>query len=447
MDLNKFSKECAAWLTKCNYKEDVTAEGYLRLRNLHKIKDKSKFIREFNDIKDRLTYNGDKDKDKEVAFDPEEYFMPEYTGDAASITEIINESQKQAASRQRQQDYNRIERKTWRTSARWENALTDLLSSFKGLLVKHGFHNPTVRKEDTSDAEMIVHITDAHFNELIDCDFNKYDFTIAAKRLYKYADSIIKYARAHKINKVVLGFTGDMLNSDRRPDEYLSQATNRASALYLATDIIKQFMQHLVTSGLKLRVVSVSGNESRIPQNLGSVDAVFTDNYDNMLFNNMKLVFKDCPDINFITTDSAEAVVNICGQDILFLHGITLKNTDIEKGIQQIMGKYATRGINLRYIILGHLHSARIGDYYARGSALCGANQYANRLLQLVGRASQNIFIVKQDGSIDGIKVDLQCCESEKGHYTIQENLDAYCAKSIEKMNKATNFSKLLPKG
>jgi hypothetical protein len=82
-------------------------------------------------------------------------------------------------------------------------------------------------------------------------------------------------------------------------------------------------------------------------------------------------------------------------------------------------------------MIFGHVHSARIGDGYARSSSLVGSNDYAEKALNLSGRASQNCYIFYDDGNRDGIKIDLQ---NTKGvGYNIDKSLEAYNAKSAKK--------------
>ena len=49
-----------------------------------------------------------------------------------------------------------------------------------------------------------------------------------------------KYFKTANITNIVVAMTGDMMNSDRRLDELLNQATNRAKATFLGVDILQQ---------------------------------------------------------------------------------------------------------------------------------------------------------------------------------------------------------------
>lgn len=359
------------------------------------------------------------------------------------VEDFKKESCKLARKNQRLTDLNRIERAVWRTEARRENALKAYVGEMCRLLKNLKFSRKPVRH--TYDTEggifTIVQLTDTHFNELINISGNTYDFKVAAGRLANYASKVKMYCKAHNSVDCVLALTGDLINSDRRLDELLSNSTNRSSATLIAVDLIQQFILDL-NQDLNVNVVGICGNESRLGVEVGWSRGMVTDNYDSMIFNILRKLFEGSEGVAFLDTDPLEAVVNIQGHNILFMHGHSIKGDKLERAIAQIVGKYSTKGISIRYVIFGHMHSARIGDFYARGASLCGANAYSDNGLQLSGRASQNVFFLYPDGSIDGIKVDLQNIKSDL-QYKVQKNLEAYNAKSVDKLQKELHIHKL----
>ena len=158
----------------------------------------------------------------------------------------------------------------------------------------------------------------------------------------------------------------------------------------------------------------------------------------------LEKLFSAVKNIEFSMGDPTERVVNICGQHVLFIHGSQLPNASgAEKAIQQMVGKYAFHGTLINYVICGHFHSARVGDNYSRSASLSGSNAYSDKELQLAGRASQNIFIFWEDGNHDGIKIDLQCVDKIEG-YDIKKELEAYNAKSAEKMHHGETILKIV---
>jgi hypothetical protein len=178
----------------------------------------------------------------------------------------------------------------------------------------------------------------------------------------------------------------------------------------------------------------VCGNESRVNLEWGWVESMVSDNYDFCIFNILKYLFKDAKGIQFLPCEPCESVFKIYNQNILLLHGNSIRGNNVEKCVQQIIGKYAAKNIILDYVIFGHLHSARIGDNYARSSSMCGSNDYADKGLHLTGRASQNIYIFHENGNRDGIKIDLQ--NTNNIGYNIDSSLFSYNTKSVEKLFK-----------
>ena len=234
--------------------------------------------------------------------------------------------------------------------------------------------------------------------------------------------------------------SGDLLNSDRRLDELLSMATNRAKATFLAVDIMQQVILHL-NSNFNVSVCMVTGNESRVKKDWGWASILASDNYDYTIFQTLKYIFKDS-DINFIDGDPTEIVVEVAGQNLLVLHGNgAVKRTGIESSISQMVGRYKMRGTHIDYVIFGHVHSARVGDNYARSSSMVGANDYSEKALNLSGRASQNCYIFYENGNRDGIKIDLQ---NYGNGYDIQQSLESYNAKSSSKLNQGTTIFKVV---
>jgi len=340
------------------------------------------------------------------------------------------------------QDLNRVERKTFREHARIENSVQAYTQELIKVLKTHQMPKNKKTKEHVSTGRFaVIHLTDLHLNELVELLSNKYDFKIASKRLKKFADGIKKYLRANNIKTILIAMTGDLLNSDRRIDELLSEATNRSKATFLAVVLLRQFIADFMQN-YSVSIANVIGNESRVTKDLGWSEAVASDNYDFTIFNILKLVFEKTT-INFIPDDnSLERVVEIDGVNLLLLHGNQLKG-NLEQAIQKIKGKYSAQGAVIDFVIFGHLHSCRLGDTYARGSSLVGANGYSDSALQLESRASQNVHIFYKDGSRDSIKIDLQNTEGIEGYQIIKE-LEAYNAKSIKKAFKKQKINKII---
>lgn len=340
--------------------------------------------------------------------------------------EIVEKNVSYKMQTQKYMDTNRVERKSFREYTRISNALEEYnksilenLSLLKPFTIKH--------QKINNKAVGVIQLSDIHFNELIDIDGNKYDFEVASKRLKLLATKAKQYFKG--ISNILIAFTGDILNNDVILDKLLNQATNRAKATNLAFHILEQFICDL-NQDFNITVAGVTGNEGRAKKELGFSEILATDNYDYAIISMLKVAFRDS-NVNFVEGNHSEQVINIAGNNILLLHGLSIKG-DIEKSVQGIIGKYATRGTIIDYVFIGHIHSARIGDWYARSSSMCGANAYSDYALGLISRASQNLAIFYDNKSHDVFKIDLQNTDNIEG-YEIISQLIAYNAKSLDK--------------
>lgn len=357
--------------------------------------------------------------------------------------EILKENVRLAKQKQAQLDKNRIANKSFREYARLENAISEILFEFNKILQKHEFPKESFKQKSLKTnlkATGLLHITDTHFNELIDLPFNKYDFNVASKRLKKFITDAKVFFKARNITNICVCLTGDLINSDRRFDEKLSQATNRAKALFLSVSLLEQALVDL-SKDFNVSVITVIGNESRIPEDIGWVEEVASDNYDYIIHHVLERIFKNS-NITFLNGSTTEQVIELSKQNVLIAHGNQIKRNNRETAIQSIVGKWARNGVKIDFVISGHDHCTRIGDNDARGASLAGANAYSNDALQLSSRAAQNIHIFYDNGNRDSIKIDLQNYSSDG--YVITKELEAYNAKSLSKAKKKTTIHKIV---
>lgn len=356
--------------------------------------------------------------------------------------ELLSENVRLAKDKQRLQDVQRIERKAFREDARVENAVCALGEALLEVNKRYARQlsekiniSPLV-KDDKLEGVGVLQVTDTHFNELIDLPHNRYSFEIAAKRLKKLTQESIEYFRYKKVKRVLIAYTGDLLNSDRRLDEILNQATNRAKAATLSAHLIRQQILHVRNEGYEVDIVSVLGNESRVKQEMTFSNEAFSDNYDFTIMAQVRDVITnmDINGINFLSIDKMESVVSLGEYNVLFTHGVNLLNSK-QKDIQSIIGKYSQQGVRVDYIIYGHGHSFRSTDMSCQASSMCGANTYSDHALGLAGRASGTCHTFKgKEHSMQYI--DLQ--DSNNEGYEIISQLEAYNIKSELKTHQQT---------
>ena len=341
---------------------------------------------------------------------------------------------------QRKKDEVNVLNKNFREYARVENTLTALNEALIEQLTSDTFKPITYEHPSKNGTVLLVQVTDLHFNELVEMPDNEYGFKVGARRLQKYAQTIREVATLYKVSNIVVALTGDVLNSDRRLDEQLHMATNRTKASIIATQILYHFLQD-INRAANLKILSVSGNESRVKEDFGMSEMTMSDNYDFAVFNMLKMLFKGAKGVEFIDGDPVEQVINVNGSNVLVTHGTGIKEG--QAAMQQVFGKYAAKGILLDYAIFGHIHFTNITDIYSRSGSLIGNNVYSDRSLNLITKASQVIHIFEKDGTINSLKVGLQYASDYEG-YDIEDDLKAYNSRLADNTKQRTTIVKVV---
>jgi len=359
-----------------------------------------------------------------------------------SDTDLIEENVKARKAAQKFQDVNRVERKAFREHARIENAVSTYAKEIRRILRDKRFVTPPRSRVHTETPSAIIHWSDQHLNERVELPHNAFDWKVAAQRLRKHVHESIRILKAYDVTHVFVAMTGDLLNSDRRLDELLTNAGNRAKASVLAVDLYQQALREL-NDHFEVSVGSVSGNESRIPKELGWNPEMASDNYDFTIHEHLSLLLSDTGIHFFPVYDPGEMVVEIGGQNCLFIHGHGAIARDIQKSVQAAKGRWLERGVQVDLMFWGHIHECLIADVYARSSSLVGANDYAQKALNYTARASQNVYVVLPGGGFHGIKLDLQDTDGVDG-YALDERLEAYNTKSASKVQPAETVMRIV---
>lgn len=356
--------------------------------------------------------------------------------------ELLAENVRLAKDKQRLQDVQRIERKAFREDARIENAVSEFgkeLANLNRTYATKLLQNINIEPLKCSVDKHVVgviQVTDVHANELIELPHNQYNWTVLSKRMKKLINESLQYFDFRHVEKVVMVYTGDMLNSDRRLDELLNQSTNRAKAANLLAHIITQSILEVRNAGYEVAIISVLGNESRVKQEMSFSNESFSDNYDYTIMAQVKQVFEfaNIEGIVFHSIDKMENVIDFGEQRWLVMHDMPQSTSKQEK-TQSIIGKYSLSGKPVDFVISGHIHAHRGTDISCRSGSMSGSNSYNEHALGLIGRASGVCYVV--DGKERYYQyIDLQYADNEG--YGIVKELEAYNVKSELKTKQQT---------
>ena len=354
--------------------------------------------------------------------------------DIAGCQDVLDENARLRKQKVKATDKLRKERRTQLDVDRKENAIEELLTDIQENLKTVGKDLKKTQRYsgrfERKGTVLVVHLSDLHLQELVDLPGrNRFDFVIASKRLQLMAEKVKALSKCFDSTRIVLAIGGDLINSDRRHDEVLNNATNRSRAVVIATHILRQFILDL-RQNFYIDVVGVTGNEGRAKMELAWSEIGATDSYDALCYWFLEQVLAGDKGIRFNPLQANESVFTIHDQTFLVIHGHQIRATD-QKAVQSIIAKYSIRNIKVSHILCGHIHSTMISDFVSRNSSLCGSNSYSENGLNFNSKAGQNIHIVSQQG-IDGYKADLQDIEGVEG-YDCMTELQRHGARTLDK--------------
>lgn len=312
--------------------------------------------------------------------------------------------------------------------------LINAIKELKPISNQNGFEF----KSNNEDV-LVVHCGDWHLGEISD-EFKDvgFDMVIASKRLKKYADYIKDEIVAKKINKVVIMCGGDICNNVTLLSKRLLQTSNRAVTTIMAVILFQHFILDIYNVCKNIVFAGVGNNESRYDEDYFEDEYLITNCADYVVYNMLELLFKDFSTIKFLHGRNCEKIVCVNNQNILLTHGVAFGKGDVEKSVQQAISRYAVKGIDIRYVLLSHIHCARNSSYFSRNGSLCGSNAYSNTTLNLQTRASQNMLIVSKNGDIHTNALDLDNIDGIIG-YNINDEICKFNLKSKNNINNNLN--------
>ncbi len=328
---------------------------------------------------------------------------------------LIKENSKLRKSLQTTRDNLNILRKENRSLSRFEHIYDYVNEKMNEFVYQYNKENKvpidTFNMNKANGEKYIIHLSDLHSNKTVDLQHNKFNFNILKKRLdYLFFQHELNIEN-NNINDVLIVFTGDManlskLNSQQRTNELAS----RMEATLRLFEILSDNIDYLLECGYKVSFAGVVGNESRIDMydRLDSTNSLARDNFDYMLFQQLKIRYKDrCEFLN--DCDTLEYVLQTNGKNILLTHGETIGSSNVEKNISKLKEKYSQLyKTNIDYVLFGHIHSTLIGHDFARSSSIVGSDEYSFNKLHIAGNdISQLGHIIKYD-RITSLRIELR---------------------------------------
>lgn len=165
---------------------------------------------------------------------------------------------------------------------------------------------------------------------------SSYNTQIARKRLFEYARTALfqieqKAAAGYRIERIVLGMLGDIIESDRK-HENSAKATDSTSAeqIYDAMSGIFEFViEPLARLGIPMDVYGIVGNHDWDGHGLNMFEPGKSQ-FSWPLYRSLELLSNRCgyAHVTWTIPEGTYAIVDFYGQKALYEHGVGVSNTE-----------------------------------------------------------------------------------------------------------------------
>lgn len=258
----------------------------------------------------------------------------------------------------------------------------------------------------------VVALTDLHIGEIIKNVYgNYYNYEIAKMRMRLYTQKVVEHCVAFNIGKIFVAGLGDFVEH-----LYMRAKQSRHAEFGLAQQILKAselIVEFLITlsNSVNVEYCGIAGNHDRLQ---GDKDINFDEDNANVIINyNIKtaIQFIDKPNkLKFIDIEDGASEMNIetNGRKIKLVHG----HLDNGNKKDKMKGYISMQNDFFDCLVYGHLHHYHVEDsdhgrLVVGVGCMSGRNDYGKHF-SAATNASQMMLIIREDGELIPLKVDLQ---------------------------------------
>ena len=225
-----------------------------------------------------------------------------------------------------------------------------------------------------------------------------YNTEIAKERVRLLADSVIDKMSDNFTDDLYIAIIGDMVDGDMI---YKNHAFYVEKPAVEQTQDVIQSLTELIrifdSAGINITIGCVRGNHG-----ITNYKNLQEDNWDNVVYDMLSLVFSDDENINIDHYQEDQAKVSVLDRSMVLYHGEKLgdqcKTSSGLKQFRGLCGKHKLVDGDL--VLVGHLHTMGLETDQCktliRNGALTDASEYALRL-NLYDSPSQTLLIIEED--------------------------------------------------
>ena len=264
--------------------------------------------------------------------------------------------------------------------------------------------NYEYHKDEKSDNDLVIHLTDIHCGVEIESRFNSFNFEILKERLKKYITEIlnIKYLYKSENAYVILG--GDLIQGLIHVNSRIESKENIVEQIMKVTDLISNFLYNLSQHFNIVEVHTTAGNHSR--STASKEDSVRGENFDLLIPFAAKKELQNITNIhfknNYLECDIATFIVR--GHAIYATHG----DKDTPHNVVYHMTQFARKAkMPLPDVCyLGHRHRnglSTIDDVKViESGCIDGMDSYSIDK-RLVGTPEQTVTVITEKNCIKAL--------------------------------------------
>lgn len=257
-------------------------------------------------------------------------------------------------------------------------------------------------KRDTyaeSDRTAVLLLSDLHFGEIIKNEHGKviYNTRIACDRLFNTFNNASAVMENQDVDTLRIMLLGDLVDGDSIYRNHLFRIEK--AAIDQVKDVVRELTKNinmLVKEGVKIRVDAVRGNHG-----ITNYNNLEEDNWDNVVYDMLDLIFEDNKMVTFNHYQSDQAKVPVLDRSFVLYHGQNMgnqiKTSSGLKTFRGMCGRHRLKDNDI--IVVGHLHEFGIesdqGKYLVRNGALPDASEYAVKL-NLLSEPEQTMLIIEE---------------------------------------------------
>ena len=252
-----------------------------------------------------------------------------------------------------------------------------------------------VKSRGAGESEMpVLFASDWQYGEKIRPEllggFNAFDPEIANERVRLMASKAIELSFSHRGKKSYPGVYylrgGDMISGEIHEDLRESNSLQSCASARELVQIEAWLIRELKQAFGKVHVISIPGNHGRTTEKPRTKAGAY-DNFDVMTHFWLEDIFRGDGKVTFDAPPSGEALFQIYGYQFALVHGDRSGSkggqgflgvtATILRGMKKVFDYYATLGVILDYILVGHHHTALQLEYGLSNGCLPGYSEYA----------------------------------------------------------------------